>query len=170
MTKKPGTSTHTSQPDRSAVYLITPHAPLDCTFGMCFTSIPRRARLARRLAAHRLDVWGIPYDSYRHDAIVLVIAELASNAVAHGHVPGRGFHLRLQVIAHTQTVRVEVTDTRVERAPPRTDALRAPGAEDTGGRGLLLVAGLASRWDWRLRSDGGPGNTVWAECALAIPE
>ncbi|KUO13092.1 serine/threonine protein kinase [Streptomyces sp. DSM 15324] len=166
MTNKPGTPTRTARPDRPADYLITPHAPLDRTFEMRFTSTPRGARLARRLAANRLDAWGVPYDSYRHDAIVLVLAELTANAVRHGHVPGRDFHLHLQVIAHTQTVRIEVTDTRAERVPPRPDALRTPGAEDTGGRGLLLVAGLASRWDWYLRPDG-PGKTVWAECALA---
>lgn len=132
---------------------------------MRFTSTPRGARLARRLAANRLDAWGIPYDSYRHDAIVLVLAELTSNAVRHGHVPGRDFRFHLQVIAHTQTVRIEVTDTRAERVPPRPDALHTPSTEDTGGRGLLLVAGLATRWDWYLRPDG-PGKTVWAEYVL----
>ncbi|WP_340380337.1 ATP-binding protein [Streptomyces sp. SS7] len=169
MTNKPGTPTRTTQPTRPADYLITPHAAFDHAFGMRFTSTPRGARLARRLAANRLDAWGIPYDTYRHDAIVLVVAELTVNAVRHGHVPGRDFHLRLQVIALTQTVRIEVTDTRAERMPPRPDALPTPGAEDTGGRGLLLVAGLATRWDWHLRSDGGPGKTVWAECTLTLP-
>jgi anti-sigma regulatory factor (Ser/Thr protein kinase) len=136
---------------------------------MCFTSTPRGARLARRLAAQRLDAWGIPYDTYRHDVIVLVLAELTANAVRHGHVPGRDFRLRLQVTARTRTVRIEVTDTRAERLPPCPDALPAPGAEDTGGRGLRLVAGLATRWGWCHRSDGGPGKTVWAECALTLP-
>jgi anti-sigma regulatory factor (Ser/Thr protein kinase) len=135
---------------------------------MRFTSTPRGARLARRLAAHRLDTWGIPYDTCPHDAIVSVLAELTANAVRHGHVPGRDFHLRLQVTAHSHTVRIEVTDTRAERLPPRPDALRLPDAEDSGGLGLLLVAGLTARWDWHLRSDG-PGKTVWAECALTRP-
>ncbi|MFI1027029.1 ATP-binding protein [Streptomyces sp. NPDC020951] len=170
MTNKPGTPTRTTQPTRPADYLITPRAPLDRAFEMRFSSTPRGARLARCLAANRLDAWGVPYDTYRHDAIVLVLAELAANAVRHGHVPGRDFHLRLRVIAHTQTVRIEVTDTRAERVPPRPDALPAPGVEDTGGRGLLLVAGLASRWNWHLRSDGGPGKTVWAEYALSRSE
>ncbi|MEH0469836.1 ATP-binding protein [Streptomyces sp. B21-097] len=166
MTNKPGSPDHLTQLTRPADYLITPHAPLDRAFEMRFTSTPRGARLARRLAANRLDAWGIPYDTYAHDVIVLVLAELTANAVRHGHVAGRDFHLHLQVIAHTRTVRVEVTDTRAERVPPRPDALRVPGVEEAGGRGLLLVAGLASRWDWYLRSDG-PGKTVWAECALA---
>ncbi|WP_371788637.1 ATP-binding protein [Streptomyces griseoaurantiacus] len=165
MTNKPGTPARTTQPTRPGNYLNSPHAPLDRAFEMRFTSTPRGARLARRLAANRLDAWGIPYDSYRHDAIVLVLAELTSNAVRHGHVPGRDFRFHLQVIAHTQTVRIEVTDTRAERVPPRPDALHTPSTEDTGGRGLLLVAGLATRWDWYLRPDG-PGKTVWAEYVL----
>ncbi|MFC4500214.1 MULTISPECIES: ATP-binding protein [Streptomyces] len=149
-------------------YLTAPHSLLDHTFEMRFTSTPRGARLARRLAAHRLDAWGIPYDTCPHDAIVLVLAELTANAVQHGHVSGRDFHLLLRATAHSRTVRVEVTDTRAERLPPRPEALGLPGAEDSGGRGLLLVAGLADRWDWHLRS-GGPGKTVWAECVLALP-
>ncbi|MFD8006322.1 ATP-binding protein [Streptomyces mirabilis] len=168
MTSKPGSPNRIAQPTRPADYLITPYAPLDHTFEMRFTSTPRGARLARRLTAHRLDVWRIPYDTCPPDAIVSVLAELTANAVRHGHVPGRDFHLRLQVTAHAQTVRIEVTDTRAERLPPRPDALRLPDAEDSGGRGLLLVAGLAVRWDWHLWSDG-PGKTVWAECALTLP-
>ncbi|MEV5004839.1 hypothetical protein AB0K74_13875 [Streptomyces sp. NPDC056159] len=48
---------------------------------MRFTSTPRGARLARRLAAVRLDAWGIPYGTDAHDAIVLIVAELTANAV-----------------------------------------------------------------------------------------
>ncbi|MEU5593295.1 ATP-binding protein [Streptomyces sp. NPDC020298] len=133
---------------------------------MRFTSTPRGARLARRLAAHRLDTWGIPYGGGPHEAIALVVGELAANAVRHGHVSGRDFHLRLYVTEPDRTVvRIEVTDTRAERTPPRPEALRAPGPEGTGGRGLVLVAGLASRWGWHARSDG-PGKTVWAECEV----
>ena len=168
MTNKPGSPGSTTQPVCPSGYLITPHSLLDHTFEMCFTSTPRGARLARRLAAHRLDAWGIPYDTYAHDALVLIVAELTANAVRHGHVPGRDFHLRLRVSAESGTARIEVTDTRAERVPPRPDALRLPDAEDSGGRGLLLVAGLAARWDWHLRADG-PGKTVWAECALTPP-
>jgi anti-sigma regulatory factor (Ser/Thr protein kinase) len=142
---------------------------VDRTFEMRFTSTPRGARLARRLAAHRLDTWGIPYGTGRHEEIVLVLGELTANAVRHGHVPGRDFHLLLHVSAPTRTVRVEVTDTRPERTPPRPEALRAPGPEDTGGRGLLLVSALATRWGWHPRPEG-PGKTVWAECAGAVPD
>ncbi|MGW0878335.1 ATP-binding protein [Streptomyces sp. NPDC002671] len=162
MTSKPGSPVGISQHTCTA-------DDLSRTFEMRFTSTPRGARLARRLAAHRLNAWGIRYDTCPHEAIVLVLGELTANAVRHGHVPGRDFHLCLHVSAPARTVRIEVTDTRTERTPPRPEALRAPGAEDTGGRGLLLVAGLASRWGWHLRSDG-PGKTVWAECEFTLFE
>ncbi|MFC8567649.1 ATP-binding protein [Streptomyces sp. NPDC057245] len=134
-------------------------------FEMRFSSTPRGARLARRLAACRLDDWGLPYGTDVHDTVVLIVAELTANAVVHGHVPGRDFHLalRLHADARTTTLRVEVTDTRAERVPPRPGAVAvdpAPDAAETG-RGLLLVAGLATRWDWHPRPDG-PGKTVWA--------
>ncbi|MFD9391184.1 ATP-binding protein [Streptomyces sp. NPDC060000] len=165
MTSKPSSPSRTTQPTRPADYLTAPHDLLDHTFEMCFTSTPRGARLARRLAAHRLDAWGIPYATYAHDVIVLVVAELTTNAVRHGHVPSRDFHLLLHVSAPARTVRIEVTDTRTERTPPEPEVLPAPGSEDCGGRGLLLVAALATRWGWHFRP-GGPGKTVWAECVF----
>ncbi|WP_234540939.1 ATP-binding protein [Streptomyces shenzhenensis] len=145
-----------------------PGDDLNRTFEMRFTSTPRGARLARRLAAHRLDTWGIPYGTGPHEEIVLVLGELAANAVRHGHVPGRDFHLSLHVIGAARAIRIEVTDIRDERTPPEPEALPAPGSEDTGGRGLLLVAALATRWGWHLRPEG-PGKTVWAEYVFASP-
>lgn len=40
---------------------------LNRTSEMRFISTPRGARLTRRLAAHRLDVWGIPYGTDPHE-------------------------------------------------------------------------------------------------------
>lgn len=136
------------------------------TFAMRFTSTPRGARLARHLAAVRLDAWGIPYGTDDHDAVVLIVAELTANAVLHGNVPGRDFHLRLALLP--TALRVEVTDTRGERVPPRPGGDPRPDvpAVDETGRGLLLVAALATRWDWHPRPDG-PGKTVWAEYEIA---
>lgn len=144
-------------------------APVTGTFEMRFTSTPRGARLARHLVAVRLDAWNIPYGTNGHDAIVLVVAELTANAVLHGNIPGRDFHLRLTLLPagpRPATVRVEVTDTRGERVPPRPDATRPeiPPVAETG-RGLLLITALATRWDWHPRPDG-PGKTVWAECEM----
>ncbi|MET7380364.1 ATP-binding protein [Streptomyces sp. NPDC005526] len=150
------------------VHPVRPAAapPRDRTFEMCFTSTPRGARLARRLAAVRLEAWGIPYGTEAHDAIALIVAEFTANAVRHGHVPGRDFHLRLHAPPLDRVVRVEVTDTRAERLPRRPTALEgAAESEEEAGRGLILVSHLATRWDWHPRPEG-PGKTVWAEYVL----
>ncbi|WP_425443806.1 ATP-binding protein [Streptomyces aidingensis] len=141
---------------------------------MRFTSTPRGARLARRLVSHRLDCWGHPYDSQVNETLTLITSELAANAVRHGVVPGRDFHVRLA--AFPDRLRVEVTDTRTERFP--VPAFSSPPAarsqsrsqspsqsEPEGGRGLLLVAHLATRWGAAPRPVT-PGKTVWAELRL----
>ncbi|MEU6504987.1 ATP-binding protein [Streptomyces sp. NPDC046942] len=127
-------------------------------FTQRFSSTPRGARLARHLALSQLAEWGIPYDSETAEAIAVIVAELAANAVTHGRVPGRDFELRLALV--TGSVRVEVTDTHAERPPtPRGVPTPAPLAE--GGRGLVLVDALADRWEVVDRDP--PGKTVRAE-------
>ncbi|GAA3377370.1 hypothetical protein GCM10020367_52790 [Streptomyces sannanensis] len=130
-------------------------------FTMRFTSTPRGARLARRLVSHRLSEWGHPYDSAANETVTLIAAELTANAVRHGHVPGRDFHLRLTVAAGI--LRVEVTDTRTEQLPEFGEQL----PESECGRGLLLVSLLACRWGVSPRTDA-PGKTVWAELARHV--
>ncbi|MFC9395402.1 ATP-binding protein [Streptomyces sp. NPDC057027] len=129
-------------------------------FTQRFSSTPRGARLARRLALHQLDRWRLPYGSETSDAVGLLVAELAANAVTHGRVPGRDFELTLSY-APGLRLRIDVSDTRGERRP----APVAPGPLDEGGRGLLLVEALATRW---AVLDRVPvGKTVRAELDLA---
>ncbi|MGW1210301.1 ATP-binding protein [Streptomyces sp. NPDC002499] len=123
----------------------------------------RGARLARHLATHQLDVWGIPFGSALSDTVALVVAELASNAVLHARVPGRDFALRLEHRA--DALRIEVADARGDRGP----VAAAPTTTDTTadhdhGRGLVIVDALASRWGVTDRS--GPGKIVWVEIDL----
>ncbi|WP_420856282.1 ATP-binding protein [Streptomyces malaysiense] len=164
MTTKPASTAGATQ-------LTTPAAPLpsveqpDRTFRMRFTSTPRGARLARRLAAVRLDAWGVPYGTGPHDDIVLIVAELSANAVRHGRVPGRDFHFGLHLAPLSGTVRVEATDTRGERLPEHRPVAPEGAGTEESGRGLLLVSHLAVRWGWRPRAEG-PGKTVWAEYVL----
>ncbi|WP_435859765.1 ATP-binding protein [Streptomyces narbonensis] len=133
---------------------------------MRFTSTPRGARLARRLVSHRLHEWGHPYDSTPNETLTLVAAELTANAVVHGHVPGRDFHLRLTATP-ARLLRVEVSDTRTERRPTR--AAGPPVEVDAdSGRGLVLVDALATRWGVAPRP-GAPGKTVWAELTVTGP-
>ncbi|WP_419249236.1 ATP-binding protein [Streptomyces luteogriseus] len=127
-------------------------------FTMRFTSTPRGARLARRLVSHRLHDWGHPYTTPVNETLTLITAELTANAVRHGHVPGRDFHLQLTLAEGT--FRVEVTDTRAEKQPPSTPP--APDSTSESGRGLLLVAALADDWGVSPRR-AAPGKTVWAD-------
>ncbi|MGV9559410.1 ATP-binding protein [Streptomyces sp. NPDC003522] len=128
---------------------------------LSFTSTPRGARLARLFVAHCLDSWGHPYDGHVNETLALITAELCANAVRHGRVPGRNFHVRLTAEADGGRLRVEVSDTRAERRPAVTAAPSAPDAESETGRGLLLVTALADDWGVTDRR-GGPGKTVWA--------
>ncbi|GGT06260.1 ATP-binding protein [Streptomyces chromofuscus] len=152
---------HTEQP--------APATPAHACFTLRFSSTPRGARLARRLCSERLDSWGVPYGSDDHDVLSLLVSELATNAVTHGHVAGRDFRVHLLALsapaAASLTVRVEVTDTRGDRLPAPA-AEPATGHAHTGGRGLLLVEALADRWGCESRPDG-PGKTVWAEYTVA---
>ncbi|GGY74866.1 ATP-binding protein [Streptomyces omiyaensis] len=128
-------------------------------FAQRFSSTPRGARLARRLALHQLHQWGVPYGSALSESAATVVAELAANAVTHGRVPGRDCELAL-LYSPGLLLRIDVSDTRGERRP----ASGAPGPLDEGGRGLLLVGALASRWEVLDRVP--VGKTVRAELDL----
>ncbi|MEE1756605.1 ATP-binding protein [Streptomyces sp. SP18CS02] len=125
-------------------------------FTQRFSSTRLGARLARHLAGHRLDTWGIPYGSDCGEAAALIVAELAANAATHGRVPGRDFELRL-VLSGARELRIEVSDARGERRP----LLARPEDQGECGRGLLLVATLAEAWGVVERRP--VGKTVWAE-------
>ncbi|MFI8858518.1 ATP-binding protein [Streptomyces prasinus] len=128
------------------------------TFTQRFSATRRGARLARLLAAHQLTEWGHPHGTETHDTAVLVVAELAANAVLHGCVPGRDFSLPLARDDVRGVIRIEVSDTH-----PGSPVPTAAAADGEHGRGLTLVDALAAHWGVTGRT--GPGKTVWAECA-----
>ncbi|MFF1919449.1 ATP-binding protein [Streptomyces sp. NPDC058221] len=132
---------------------------VDAEFVQRFSSTRRGARLARRLAVHQLDEWGVPYGSELSDDVAVVVAELAANAVLHGYVTGRDFELRLSMPTGAGGVRVEVSDARGERRPE----VRAGEGGAEAGYGLRLVAGLAANWGVAERV---VGKTVWAEVGV----
>lgn len=140
-----------------------PQAPVTVrVFTQRISSTPRGARLARHLALHRLNAWGIPYGSDASDIAALLVAELAANAVTHGRVPGRDFEVQLSLDA--RTLRIDVSDPRGEGRPHAPGAITAPAAGADGGRGLLLVEALADRWAVLDRLP--VGKTVRAELDL----
>ncbi|MFI0978900.1 ATP-binding protein [Streptomyces sp. NPDC021093] len=139
------------------------------TFTVQLSPTRRGARLARRLAVQRLADWGIPYGGETSDAVALLVAELAANAVRHGAVPGRDFRLALALHPAEEPpaallLRIEVSDARPEKRPRLSPPAEAETDVATSGRGLLLVDHLATRWGATDRHQ--VGKTVWAELDL----
>ncbi|WP_067172909.1 ATP-binding protein [Microtetraspora niveoalba] len=108
---------------------------------------------ARALVRRELPLWGA---RSLVDDCELIVGELAANVVRHG---GSAFTLRLA--GDGRLVRGEVFDPG--EGVPRP---RACGPDATGGRGLLIVGGLAL--DWGVRP-GRYGKTVWFVVGDADP-
>jgi hypothetical protein len=102
-----------------------------------------RARLATVLAE-----WNLTRQA--HEAILLVVTELVSNAVEHAQPP-----VRLIVRIPGDSVRVEVHDSASE-----TPRLQPHDPWNARGRGLQIVEALSTRWGW---ANGAIGKVVWAE-------
>ncbi|MET9441615.1 ATP-binding protein [Streptomyces sp. NPDC006610] len=116
---------------------------------------PAEVGRARRWARSRLAGSGIGTDDPLAETLVLLVSELVTNAVVH---TGRPAVLRLSLPpapAESATVRVEVADASTRAPMPRW-----VDCEQTGGRGLALVDGLADRWGW---SPEGAGKQIWCE-------
>ncbi|MFG3486523.1 ATP-binding protein [Streptomyces sp. NPDC047972] len=112
---------------------------------------PAEVGRARRWARSRLAGSGIGADDTLAETLVLLISELVTNAVVHTGCPAV---LRM-LFAAEGGVRVEVADT--SDRPPRP---RHAEGDDTNGRGLELVDGLADRWGWQPE---GVGKSIWCE-------
>ncbi|MFD1828615.1 ATP-binding protein [Streptomyces desertarenae] len=117
---------------------------------------PKEVGRARRWALSRLAGLGVEPDDSLAETLVLLVSELVTNAVVHTGRPAV-LHMALSgcLVAGGGTVRIEVADAG--SSPPRRCRT---GRDDTHGRGLELVGGLADRWGWRYE---GSGKRVWCE-------
>jgi anti-sigma regulatory factor (Ser/Thr protein kinase) len=84
-------------------------------------------------------------------AAELVISELAANAIVHGCAPGDPVRVTIRRLVRSRVV-VTVTDTG--RGPGTVPRLQFAHTASTGGRGLFLVASMASRWSVRRAGTG----------------
>jgi serine/threonine-protein kinase RsbW len=94
-------------------------------------------------------------DVEERDTAVLLVSELVTNAVLHGgpHAPTATIGLAVDVLR--DRIRVEVDDAGSNRP------VLGDGRPDRpGGRGLMLVQAMASRWGC---DPAGVGKTVWFE-------
>ncbi|MGW1138925.1 ATP-binding protein [Streptomyces zhihengii] len=139
-----------------------PVAPIThpAQFTQLLSATRRGARLARLLAVEQIAAWGWPRDGERAEAVAVVVAELAANAVTHGRLPGRCFRLGM-ALPPGGRLRIEVTDPRGERLP----AVPGGACDGEGGRGLVIVDALADAWG--VLPYPPSGKTVWAELAAA---
>ncbi|GAA2058243.1 ATP-binding protein [Streptomyces carpaticus] len=115
------------------------------TFTQLFSSSWRGARLARLLGVVELRAWGAPQDL--RERAEIVVAELATNAVQHGRLPGRDFRLGLFFAPSAGCLRVEVTDARGDVYPQVPPVVGDVDELLPCGRGLSLVAALSDHWD-----------------------
>lgn len=113
---------------------------------------------ARAQAQDVLKGWEIPPDTAA-DAL-LVISELVTNCLRHTTVSLTGAGCLLSLRRLPDHVLVCVYDD--DRRPP---VLRRPSDDETGGRGLQLVAGLSRNWGYSYPAPTS-GKAVWAQVAL----
>ncbi|MBV9026907.1 MAG: ATP-binding protein [Streptomycetaceae bacterium] len=95
--------------------------------------------------------WGL---SQLADDVALVIGELGANAVEHGH----GASVDLAVSYDMRQVHIEVDD----RTPGNRPRLLSPDSHRENGRGMFIVAALATCW-----GTSDDGTCTW--CTLEVP-
>ncbi|MFE2559833.1 SpoIIE family protein phosphatase [Streptomyces sp. NPDC059352] len=107
---------------------------------------------ARAFASGVLASWRFPIEL--RDLGVLATSELVANSLQHGTPP-----MRLRLRRTDRRLIIEVTDGD-DHLPRR----RRAETEDEAGRGISIIATIASSWGSR-RTPGG-GKAVWCEFAL----
>lgn len=100
-------------------------------------------------SAHLID------DDAVHSA-QLVASELVTNAVLHARTD-----LHLGICHDDHTLLIAVTDGAPQVTPLRVvDAAIEDAEAEESGRGMLIVASLATDFGWRAREDM-PGKVMW---------
>lgn len=116
-------------------------------------STPQAGRIARGALRDLCAASSVGDDT--RETVLLLANELVTNAVEHA-----GGEAVLDAVVRDGAIRVEVTDSS-PAIPQAPDALG--GDLDERGRGLFLIAALASRWGADRRPQG---KTVWCELDL----
>ncbi|WP_425577997.1 ATP-binding protein [Streptomyces glaucus] len=145
--------------------LPKPHEPTGLPAAAALRIACGREGLARARAFTRdtLCGWSL---GHRSDDAVLVVTELASNAVTHAvpRTAADGTGIGLLIALHPGRLTLSVSDPADAPpvyAPPDASAL------EEHGRGLRIVDALSEEWGWAPRRPAG--KTVWARLSTRPP-
>ncbi len=119
-------------------------------------ALPSAGPCARLHAKLVLYEWGL---AYLTETVELIVSELVTNSIkATNALPGPITPpIRLRLSSDRTKVVVEVWDGSME-----SPVLVQPNAAADGGRGLLLIDSLSTRWSWFFPPEWD-GKVVWAE-------
>jgi len=112
--------------------------------------------LAEEVAHARHFVASLTAERSCVDDAVLIVSELATNAVRHSQSGVTGGWFLVVVSFGDDFVRIEVVDQGSEHEPRLCDATH----QEEGGRGLVLIAACAK--DWGVKNWPN-GRSVWAD-------
>ena len=141
-------------PDDVTLLLVQIPEPPRSSANASLPAEPASAAAARRFVSKTLAEWGHPEHL---DTVCLLVSEIVTNAVRHARAP-----LELRLHLTSREIITEITDDSTH-LPQRHLA----GPDDEGGRGLMLVDMLATRWGTR---PADTGKTVWFTMALVPPD
>lgn len=125
--------------------------PVDASASLELPADARSARQARGFVAEFCAAAGISGEIRRTAS--LLVSELVTNAIVHARTTTT-VDVRFGL---TGVLRIAVSDDNPAR--PAVDL--HPGARAEGGRGMLIVSMLATRWG--VEAAAGGGKSVWFE-------
>lgn len=122
------------------------------------------ARQARTFTAESLRLWG--EDEELIEAAVLIVCELATNAICHGarllaeygRERGPDSLITVRLALESDVLHIEVYDESVT-----LPVQRAAGRDEDCGRGMVIVTALAESWTCRPDPEGGK----WVRATLS---
>ncbi|MEU2024263.1 ATP-binding protein [Streptomyces sp. NPDC016469] len=130
---------------------------------LTLAATPNAVGWARRRTVDILQRWRFPDEGI--EVARLLVSELATNAIQHARPAKTTEAAAHSVGIGTIVLMLWPTDggiiLAVSDPDPRPPAPRASDASATGGRGLVLIQTMASRWGYSPTQP--PGKTVWAE-------
>ncbi|MFJ2844204.1 ATP-binding protein [Streptomyces griseofuscus] len=127
---------------------------------LTLAATPNAASWARRHTVDILQRWRFPHEGI--EVARLLVSELTTNAIQHAQPTDTSEStdlgtIRLMLWPSDYGIILAISDP-----DPRPPAPRPHDASASGGRGLILIRTMASRWGYS-PTQPDPGKIVWAE-------